>query len=186
LLADRHPENIGEHSRKPKDGPGSGTGGGTAQFNVHQARRRSDSIAHHEPRKLTIRIDGEERTAHDIAPNENRFVLKLSAKEDPHVVEIVSEQDVSLLTFIVYVSEPGTPVEWRRSRELSNGRTLEATLRYGENWPSVEVEYHDPVAERSLQAVSQRIEETAIAATQKWRIVQINWDRFLFLCIPHQ
>jgi DNA-directed RNA polymerase specialized sigma24 family protein len=166
LLADRHPENIGEHSRKPKNGSGSGTGGGTALFNVRQARRRSDSLAHHEPRKLTIRIDGEERTAHDIASNENRFVLKLSAKEDPHVVEIVSEQDVSLLTFIVYVSEPGTPVEWRRSRELSNGRTLEATLRYGENWPSVEVEYHAPAAETSLQVVSQRIEATATAAIQ--------------------
>lgn len=166
LLADRHPENIGEHSRKPKNGRGPGAGGGTGQFNLRQARRRAESITHHEPRKLSIRIDGEERTAHDIAPNNNRFVLKLSAKEEPRVVEIVSEQDVCLLTFIVHESEPGAPVEWHRSRELSNGRTLEATLRYGENWPSVEVEYHDPIAETSLQVVSQRIEETATAAIQ--------------------
>jgi RNA polymerase sigma factor (sigma-70 family) len=171
LLVDRHLESIGEHSRKPKNGSGPGAGVGTGQFNLRRARQRSESIAHHEPRKLAIRVDGDERTAHDITPNDNHFVLKLSAKEDPRVIEIVSEQDVCLLTFIVPMSEPGAPQEWHRSRELTDGRILEATLRYGENWPSVEVVYRDTTLETSLKLASQKTEDAvppAIRVTRNW------------------
>jgi DNA-directed RNA polymerase specialized sigma24 family protein len=166
LLADRHPESIGEHSRKPKNGAGPGGASGGGKFNLQKARRRSESIAHHEPRKLAIRVDGEERTAHDIAPNNNHFVLKLSAKEYPRVIEIVSEQDVCLLTFIVPTSEPDAPQEWRRTREFTDGRVLEAIFRYGENWPSVEVVYRDTtLAPAALRLASSPINDVSARPT---------------------
>jgi DNA-directed RNA polymerase specialized sigma24 family protein len=176
LLADRHPENIGEHSRKPKNGPGPGGAGGSGKFNLQRARRRSESIAHHEPRKLAIRIDGEERTAHDIASNNNHFVLKLSAREDPRVIEIVSEQDVCLLTFIVPTTEPGAPQEWRRTREFTDGRVLEAIFRYGENWPSVEVAYRDTT---SATAALRLANPHGYAALATSRQDSRNWLRRL-------
>jgi DNA-directed RNA polymerase specialized sigma24 family protein len=146
LLAYRYMEDMGERGRGPKDGSGptSGTPGGGAPFDLRRARRKIESVRHHEPKRLLVLVNGEERTAHDIALDRNRFVSKLSAREEVSIVEIVSEQDVCLLAFMLYEEPAAEPLEWRRALEMSGGRTLEATLRYADNWPSIEVSYHDP------------------------------------------
>ena len=149
LLAKRHADDI-DHGRRPKNGPDSGAGGSMDRFDISSARRRRDAKIHHEPAKLIVRINGDERAVHDLGQESHHFVLKLSPREDVHLVEIVSEQDVSLLTFVIDDSQMSKPLEWRRVLEMTNRRILEATLRYGETWPSVEVVYCDPSVSRAV------------------------------------
>lgn len=149
LLANRHVGDINDRGRRPKNGPGPGAGVSGDRFDLSSARRRRDTKIHHEPAKLIVRINGDERAVYDLGQESHHFVLKLSTQEDVHLVEVVSEQDVSLLAFVVDDSRTQKPLEWRRVLEMTNGRVLEATLRYGETWPSVEVVYHDPSQSRA-------------------------------------
>lgn len=141
LLALRHSSEVDGRGRR--NGPGgSSTGGG--HFDLHRARRRAQALTQHEPRKLVIRIDGIERAEHDIALLNSRFALKLGAEERMHWVEVVSEQGLCLLSFFVPEFEPGEPLEMHRERRMSGERTIAATVRYAETWPSIEVSYRDP------------------------------------------
>lgn len=141
-LGERHLADMDKRGRWK--GPGSGGGSSTGSFDLRRARRRAELNFHHEPHKLLISVDGIERAEHDLVLPTNRFVLKLTAEERVHLVEVVSEQGVTLLSFFLSNSETVEPVEISRTVAMSGGRTISATLRYGETWPSVEVIYRDP------------------------------------------
>ncbi len=135
----------------------SPAGGASGGFDLRRARRRVQEIKHHEPAKLVIRIDGIERAEHDLALPNNRFALKLAADEKVHLVEIVSEQGVRLLSFFVLDLDPGEPLELQRELQMSGGRTVSATVRYGETWPSIEVSYRDLESTLPVSAANQTV-----------------------------
>ena len=176
-LAERHLAEMDGRGRW--NGPGSGGGSSTGSFDLCRARRRAELNFNHEPHKLLICVDGIERAEHDLALPTNRFVLKLAAEERVHLVEVVSEQGVCLLSFFLPDTETVEPLEVRRFVQMSGERTISATLRYGETWPSVEVTYHDP----ENAAVPSVTSPSAPQSREKRRLLLrrlLSWVRAFF------
>nr|WP_286676452.1 sigma factor [Paracidobacterium acidisoli] len=167
LLAERHDAEVDGRGRR--NGPGSGGAGTERAFDLRRARRRVEAIEHHEPHKLLIRIDGIERAEQDLTLPSNRFALKLAADEKVHLIEIVSEQGVCLLSFFVPEIEPGEPLELRRELHMSGERIVAATVRYGETWPAIEVSYQDPESAAPESIAAWPAAASAPARPSGWR-----------------
>lgn len=177
VLAHRHMENIGERGRGPKSGSGTSGSGGEKSFDLRRARLRMEAIAHHEPGELRIRVDGLERAAHELGHEKNHFTLNFFAREEMRVIEIVSEQDVCLLAFVLPEPQVAGPLEWRRELRMSDDRVLEATLRYGENWPSIEIAYCDRQFAELPDGERWRTSQIIAAKTQSWWQRWVEWIR---------
>ncbi len=157
LLVDRSPdETLGRDNSQGPDDPPQGPvsvpspkSGSKKTTREASARRRIErkmrEIFEHRPRSLQIAIDGKPRSSQKVTAAVSEFHLKLSHTEQPAFIEILSEQDLCMVYLHVLDPAQRSGLEQVERVALSDGRSLEATLSYASDVPTVHVVYRDPV-----------------------------------------
>jgi hypothetical protein len=112
--------------------------------------RKARGVFEHRPESLEISVNGETRTSQRVTAEVSEFHLKLGRTEAPEFIEVFSEQRVRLV--YLHVTEPTLypGLEQREHIVFSDGRSLDLTLSFGNDLPTVHVVYRDPVLEQAV------------------------------------
>lgn len=107
--------------------------------------RRMQEFLEHRPAALELVVNGETRTSQRVTADVNELHLKLNAVEEPKFIEVFSEQGVRLA--YLHVTEPTLypSLEQRQRIALSDGRSLDLTLAFANDLPTIRVVYNDPL-----------------------------------------
>jgi len=143
-LAERFPTDTLGTDTRPKDGDddgGSGTTGGGSDAELRKCRKAARDVLEHRPVELCVSVNGYLLATQTVGSELNEQSVSISLDEKIEFVEIFSEQELRLL-FLSIDGDNQTPREARV--ELSDDRTLAATLSFAEPWPTLQVTYHDP------------------------------------------
>ncbi|HLL15768.1 MAG TPA: sigma-70 family RNA polymerase sigma factor [Pyrinomonadaceae bacterium] len=154
LLSERYPTDTLGTDTRPKGG-GDGGGGTPAPTKEHIARRcrrRALETFEHRPHELRISVNGHVMASQKIGQPFSEQALNVAAVERIDFVEVFSEQEIRLLLLCVDEQPPGGPHSRSVKIELSDGRTLEATLSFSSPWPTVQIAYHDPLLQTETAA----------------------------------
>lgn len=134
--------------RKQGGGPDRPAGGAsTGDPLVRRCRRQAREAFEHHPQELHISVNGFILGSRHINAGTNDLTLDISLSEPISFVEAFSEQEIRLLLFRVGEPPPFGPVEQFYLVELSEGRTLEVTLKFRYPWPTLQIVYRDPSLE---------------------------------------
>jgi len=152
-LSQRHPvATIGREPRGKKDrdkddgdgGDGGGfTGGGADAEDMRSIKRHADETFDHKPNELYVAVNGYTLGSQRINSKRNDLTLDVNVTEPIDFIEVFSEQQVRLL-FACVEDPPAGPIKQPVSIALSDGRRLEATLKFRSPWPTLHVVYSDP------------------------------------------
>ena len=155
LLAERSPEHGLD--RDGSSGPRAGTGeggmppvrskrsSGKKSSSIRKLERRARDVYEHRPSSLEIVVDGDIRSSQKVTADINEFRLKLTRKEEPSFIEVVSEQGFRLVFLLVESPVSADMLQQVETVSLSDGRSLVLTLSFAADDPFVHVRYHDPV-----------------------------------------
>ena len=173
-LTERYPtDSIGKDT-SGKGGPGGegggGSGSGDPQNAVRKYRRRAREAFEHRPQELCVSVNGYIQGAHKIASEVSELDLSANLEEVVSFVEVFSEQGIRLLMLNAQEPPPhGSDIQTSRA-ELSNGRTLELTLKFRSSWPNLHLVYCDPTFKAvdaiDLTALEQGTAEQATVPSQ--------------------
>ncbi|MDQ3818803.1 MAG: sigma-70 family RNA polymerase sigma factor [Acidobacteriota bacterium] len=150
LLMERFPtDTLGTDTRSKRGGRGSGgfTGGnsgGATDDELRRLRKRAGDVLEHKPSELCVSVNGYLMAAQKVGSELNEQTLSINVAEKIDFVEIFSEQDIRLLFFCVGELPPQGAYSQHARVELSDRRTLEATLSFSNPWPTLQVVYSDP------------------------------------------
>jgi RNA polymerase sigma factor (sigma-70 family) len=125
------------------DGGGGPTGGASASER-RECRRQAAAVSEHRPTELCISVNGYLMAVQKVRSELSEQTLSINAAEKIDFVEIFSGQDVRLLFLSVANLGNGTSNPTARV-QLSDNRSLEATLSFGSPWPTLQVVYSDPL-----------------------------------------
>lgn len=152
-LAERYPTDTLAKEACPKerdddadDDDGAGgdmTGADAAEF-YRRSRRRARAVFEHRPAELGISLNGQLVAAQKIGAAVNEQTLNVGPGEPVEFIEVVSEQEVRLL-FLDLSQRAAGEQQWLTRVELSDERTLEATVNFAGPAPVVQVIYRDPL-----------------------------------------
>ena len=151
LLAERYASDTTGKDTRKKGGPGggfSGKGGSGLKASLKTYLRRSQQVYRHEPQELCVAVNGYLQSTQTISSPLNELTLIVDTAEQIGFVEVFSEQGVRLLLLNVDPL-PAGPVRQDARVELSEGRTLDASLSFSGAWPTLHVVYQDPLAQES-------------------------------------
>jgi RNA polymerase sigma factor (sigma-70 family) len=145
LLAERFPTDTLGTDSQPKDGGGGdnsgGSTGGASDVELRKCRKAARDVLEHRPAELCVSVNGHLMAAQTVGAELNEQSVSISMAENVEFVEIFSEQDLRLLFLSIAKNDKAQ----REARvELSDDRTLEAMLSFGEPWPTLQVTYRDP------------------------------------------
>src|ERR1051325_5370003 len=146
LLNERYASDMTGKDTRKKGGPGGGgsSGGGGVKASLNRYLRRAQQVYRHEPQELCIAVNGYLQATQKISSDENEFSLIVDMTEQIGFVEVFSELGVRLLLLNVDPLPVGA-VRQETRVELSEGRTLDASLSFSGAWPTVNVAYREPV-----------------------------------------
>jgi len=132
---------------KGGDGGGNNStpGGGASENERRECRRRARMVSEHRPAELCISINGYSMAVQKVRSDLNEQTLNINVAEKIEFVEIFSEQDVRLLFLAIADPDEGRVNKQTARAQLSYGRSLEATLSFGDTWQTVQVVYSDPL-----------------------------------------
>jgi RNA polymerase sigma factor (sigma-70 family) len=161
LLSERYPtDTLGTDTRPKGGGGGGGTPTPLNEQIARRCRRRAQETFEHRPHELRISVNGYVMASQKIGTPLSEQALSVAAVEKIDFVEVFSEQEVRLLLLCVEEQPPGGPHSRTVKVDLSDGRTLAATLSFSSPWPTVQIAYHDPLLE--TEAVAQRQPELGV------------------------
>jgi DNA-directed RNA polymerase specialized sigma24 family protein len=127
--------------------------------------RRMQEFLEHRPARLEISVNGETRTSQRVTADVNELHLKLNTSEEAKFIEVFSEQNVCLA--YLHVTEPTLHpgLELRQYTALSDGRSLELTLAFANDVPTICVVYNDPIFDQvsNLQGIEDDLDLGAAA-----------------------
>jgi RNA polymerase sigma factor (sigma-70 family) len=147
-LSERQAEN-GEGRETPPRKPGGNGGPPSSSISARASRSlaaRKRETFEHVPQELRISVNGIELCGQSIRAALNELRLAVNLAEKVTFIEIYSELGVRLL-FMDVEAFPDGPIEQMQRVNLSDGRTLEAVLKFTGSVPILEVTYNDPVLE---------------------------------------
>lgn len=125
-------------------GDGGGSTGGASETQRRECRRQAGAVSEHRPAELCISINGYLMAAQKVRSELSEQTLSINVAEKIDFVEIFSEQDIRLL--FLSVEDLGNGAYKRAACvQLSDNRSLEATLSFGNPWPTLQVVYSDPL-----------------------------------------
>ncbi|HEX8336895.1 MAG TPA: sigma-70 family RNA polymerase sigma factor [Pyrinomonadaceae bacterium] len=137
-VADAEPGSRGGHA----GGDDAGGGGeGLTRQKLRVMRRRAGEVYEHKPRELCVRVNGHERGSQRVTSGRSELNLILDSAEPVSFVEVFSEQGTRLLMLPVVTPSGGAGQSL--SVGLSDGRSLELSLRFRQSWCELRVLYHD-------------------------------------------
>jgi RNA polymerase sigma factor (sigma-70 family) len=160
-LADRYPtDSLGPDRRSDgsnrRPGPDGRGNAGPSDVARPGPKPRGDRVAgwlkraalevgEHRPRALTVSVNGLELASHRTVGVVDEQQVTVSGGEAIGFVEVFSDQQVRML-FLEVQPPPDGAIRQSRRVELSDGRTLEATVDFADRWPTIHVRYRDPQA----------------------------------------
>jgi hypothetical protein len=167
-LSERFPtDTLGTDTRSKGGGGGDGaggTGGGqVSKREMQRCRKRARDVFEHRPSELCISVNGYLIADQKVGSELSEQTLSINIGEKIDFIEIFSEQDIRLL--LVCVEELPPNRAYRRSTrvQLSDDRTLEATLSFSYPWPTLQVVYFDPLRNaESAEQLNRAIEADTI------------------------
>ena len=161
LLAERHPADALGPDNSWRGGPNGsgGTRGNGRLVRLHgrgkdkaqqisrvsllRCQRRSRELFEHHPRDLCVSVNGYLLGSQSVNSEMSRLRLDITIAEPLSFIEVMSEENARLLVMNIDAPPDGEPTQtWQVT--LSEGRRIEAMLRYGHPWPMLEVVYEDP------------------------------------------
>ena len=158
LLSERFPtDTLGIDTRSKGGGGGDGTGGTSggqvSEREMQRCRKRARDVFEHRPSELCISVNGYLMADQKVGSELSEQTLSINVGEKIDFIEIFSEQDVRLLLVCVEELPPNGAYSRSTRVQLSDDRTLEATLSFSYPWPTLQVIYSDPLlnAERTAQ-----------------------------------
>ncbi len=167
--ADRSPEeSLGPDRRSRGRSKQNASSSSDVSRALRMARDRVREAYEHQPRRLTVAVNGSVIATQDVNSSWSRQEIKLNADTEPEFIEVTSEQGVCLLAMHVAAMPPDSSPELRHEVELSRGRSLEVRLQFTSVGPVVEVAYHDP----SLAADAEEEAEEADEQTPAESVAQ--------------
>jgi RNA polymerase sigma factor (sigma-70 family) len=193
LLAERSQSEQGKPETPPRGKNGGGSsGGGTIDLRTKYQQRLRE-VSEHKPKELRIVVNGSLVSSLKVSSEESELDLNLPEEEGIEFVEVFSEQGIQLLFFSVGETDSPETRQWA-TIELSEGRTLEACLRF-DNGPALHIIYNEPlldetVAQTPLELVKDAVSETSAVASSdgfddQYSSSWFSWlFRFLRLRIP--
>src|SRR5262249_32233936 len=110
---------------------------------VGACRRLARLVYNHEPRELTITVNGFFAASETVDSWLSERTLAINPTERLSIVEAFSEQGVRLLGLHVE-PPPSGPLEQSTRIELSDGRRLELSIDFKGACPSLKSSYYDP------------------------------------------
>ncbi|HEY5883499.1 MAG TPA: RNA polymerase sigma factor [Pyrinomonadaceae bacterium] len=125
-------------------GDGDGTSGGISGSELQRCRKRVKEVLEHRPSELCVSVNGYLVAAQNVGSEISEQTLTLNVAEKIDFVEIFGEQDIRLLLLNVDDVPPEEVYSHSVRVDLSDDRTLEATLRFSDPWPTLQVLYSDP------------------------------------------
>jgi len=131
------PDQLG---RDPEPGQKSKSG---KMHRSQKFRMRMEDVTEHRPRELHIAVNGFTVGTQKVISERIEHSLKVSLLEQIGFVEVLSEQGIRLLSLYVEPPPEGS-LEHSASVQLSDDRTLEVSLNFHEQWPTLELTYSDP------------------------------------------
>ncbi|MGH9905931.1 MAG: hypothetical protein ACRD8U_10175, partial [Pyrinomonadaceae bacterium] len=189
LLATRHPAAMGRRdSRKPRKGgkggagaSGGASGGGVRESFLDKSRKRLKQAFDHRPQELRICVNGFLLGSQRVNAEVNEQTLSIKGEDKVGFVEVFSEREVRLLFYCVE-SPPDGPVEHHQRVDFSAGRSLELSLDFCAESPSLEVLYRDPTlaveadavdVDAPYSAIEERADAKPYLSNLKLRSVQL-------------
>lgn len=178
LLADRSPDDaIG---RDDSQGPDGGSPG-PVELTSHSSKRRKKvkeaelrsrlerkmrEVFEHRPQSLQIAVNGKLRTSQKVTSELSEFHLKLSRTEKLAFIEVLSEQGIRMAYLHVFDPELQQGLMQSGHIALSDNRSLDLTLSFLGDTPSIHVVYRDPVIGEEVveDAAEDRVPEQHTAA----------------------
>ena len=149
-------------------GGGDGSTGGASETERRECRRQAGAVSEHRPAELCISINGYLMAAQKVRSELSEQTLRINVAEKIDFVEIFSEQDIRLL--FLSVEDLGNGVYERTACvQLSDNRSLQATLSFSNAWPTLHVVYSDPLmrgesAQQDIAAESNALHRLAPVA----------------------
>jgi hypothetical protein len=128
------------------DAGSSGTPGGRASAFKPSALRRGrhlHSIIEHRAEELRVAVNGFIVGSCTVGQAVTRQTVSVQLTEPIGSVEVLGRGDARLL-FVMVQPQPHGAIEQTGRIELSQGRTLEATISFAQPWPEIRILYHDP------------------------------------------
>jgi DNA-directed RNA polymerase specialized sigma24 family protein len=144
LLSERYPTDTLGTDTRPKGG-GGGTPTPMKEQIARRCRRRAQETFEHRPHELRISVNGYVMASQKIGQPFSEQALSVAAVERIDFIEVFSEQEVRLLLLCVDEQPPVGPHSRSVKVDLSDGRTLEASLSFSSPWPTVQIAYHAPL-----------------------------------------
>lgn len=141
------------------DGGGAG-GAGASEIELRTSRRRAREVFEHRPAELCVSVNGYVLATRNVGAEFNEQTLNINVAEKIDFVEVLGEQDTRLLFLSIDELPPGGPHQHTARVELSDRRTLEATLSFDNPWPTLQVLYHDPLRGAAPATQAELVQET--------------------------
>jgi hypothetical protein len=142
-LGRRSPEEMTRGRRRHGNGHGGTIREGRAKRMLGDVMARIEHVYDHQPRSLSIAVNGQILATHDIGSRMNRMEVKTGADTRVEFVEITSEQDICLLAVPVISVPPAVGPEVRHELVLDSERKLVLLLRFVGDGNQIEVVYED-------------------------------------------
>ncbi|HEY2974606.1 MAG TPA: RNA polymerase sigma factor [Pyrinomonadaceae bacterium] len=144
MLNQRYPTDMTGRDTRPKGGSGGPppSAGGGKDLITRSVRRVKETFEHR-PKELRIAVNGFVQVSQKVSSDRMEQTLSLDLEEKPDFVEVFSEQWIRLLLLNVEPPPDGA-FEQRRCIDLSEGRSLVATLNFSGPCPDLHVIYEDP------------------------------------------
>jgi DNA-directed RNA polymerase specialized sigma24 family protein len=131
-----------------------GTVEGLTRQKLRSMRRRAGEVYEHKPRELCVWVNGHERGSQRVTSGRSELNLILDSAEAVSFVEVFSEQGTRLLMLPVAVPSAAAAGQ-SLSVGLSDGRSLELSLRFRQSRPELSVLYEDSTYEE-VQTLARR------------------------------
>ncbi len=178
-LSERYPTDMLGPDRKSGGGRGSGPSGGSATDAFRRkSQRRMKEVVEHRPQELLIAVNGFILGAQKISAELSELSLRINQAEKIGFVEVFSEQEMRLL-FLSVEPPPDGVAQYQERAELSDGRALELSLSFSDNWPSLYLTYHDPALKQAaiLESEAEGSEiEVPGSASRTDDLPSAQWD----------
>jgi DNA-directed RNA polymerase specialized sigma24 family protein len=142
-LRKRSPEEMTTGRKKYGNGRAGNMRGNHARRAFQDVLARIQHVYDHQPRSLSIAVNGQVLATRDISSRINRMEVNTGAEARVEFVEITSEQDICLLAVPVVAVPPAVGPEVRHELPLGNERKLALLLRFAGNGTAIEVLYED-------------------------------------------
>ena len=115
-----------------------------ALFSMHGGEQRFRVAHEHRPKALLIAVDGQVIAARDISSMSSQLNIELNATAPRELIEVMSEQELPLLTMPVMFGPGDGPQCMESNSTLANGQQVRLVVRFQARGVLLEVQYIDP------------------------------------------